>query len=267
MFTNKTLTKKQLAITLSRLEDFKEYNIKLEQYSTPSEICADMLWNAHLLGDIKGKVIADLASGPGFLGIGALLLGARKVYFVDVDKKAIEISVRNIIGLSLKCQKFSASSELVAESQSSSREQKISEHAQKPPRWTGHVSCASAPDIPSIYDGRFLTNAVFVNKNVQDFCEEVDVVIQNPPFGTKQKHHDKIFLEKAFSIAPVVYSFHKANTKKFVEAISKDFGFKITHYFEYDFVLKKTLKFHRKPVIKIKVGCWRLKQPKKQLSV
>ncbi len=38
------------------------------------------------------------------------------------------------------------------------RKWKISEHAQKPPRWTVYVSCASAPDIPPVFDRRFLTS-------------------------------------------------------------------------------------------------------------
>ncbi len=73
----------------------------------------------------------------------------------------------------VKCQKFSTSFELVAESQSSSGKRKISEHAQKPSRWTGHVSCASAPDIPPVYEGRFLTEA---EEHKQEGDGEIDVL-------------------------------------------------------------------------------------------
>ncbi|MBI5388830.1 RsmD family RNA methyltransferase [Candidatus Woesearchaeota archaeon] len=88
-------SKSGLAIILSRLHDFRVHNIALEQYSTPSEIAADLLWNAYLLGDIKGKVILDAACGPGFLGIGALILGAKGVFFVDISSDAIGLCKEN----------------------------------------------------------------------------------------------------------------------------------------------------------------------------
>jgi len=103
-------------------------------------------------------------------------------------------------------------------------------------------------------------NYEIICTDVTKFNKKVDVVFQNPPFGTKDKHADKIFLEKAFSIADVVYSFHKLSTKKFVEAISQDNGFEITHFFSYDFPLKQTQFYHTRKLHKINVGCWRLKK-------
>ena len=88
-------SKSALAIELSKLEGFYEGKVRLEQYPTPSEIAADLLWNAYYLGDIEGKVIVDLGSGTGILGIGALLLGAKKVYFVDIDESAMNIAKTN----------------------------------------------------------------------------------------------------------------------------------------------------------------------------
>ena len=49
-----------------------------------------------MLGDIDNKVIADFACGPGYLGIGALLLGAKWVHFVDIDPKALELTRKNL---------------------------------------------------------------------------------------------------------------------------------------------------------------------------
>lgn len=43
-----------------------------------------------------------------------------------------------------------------------------------------------------------------------------DTVLMNPPYGTRIRHADTIFLEKAFELAPVVYSIHKSSTRKFV---------------------------------------------------
>jgi predicted RNA methylase len=65
-------------------------------------------------------------------------------------------------------------------------------------------------------------------------------------------------LEKALKTAPVVYSVHKTTSKKFVAALAKDFGFEVTHYYEYDFPLKATMEFHKKKVQFIRAGCWRI---------
>lgn len=206
-------SKKELAIILSRLEDFPatagKEELLLEQYSTPSEIAADWLWNMIALGDIAGKVIIDLACGPGFLGLGALLLGAKKVYFVDKSPIAIKLS-------QLNCNKLAGEFEL-GESE-------------------------------------------FILGDVADFKEIGEVVVQNPPFGTKVKHLDKVFLEKAFNLAPKVWSMHKLSTTKFVEAITKDSGFSITHHWQYNFMIKKKFVFHRKPKIMIEVGLWRMEK-------
>src|SRR3989344_9379113 len=87
---NKKITKSGLAIELSKLKVFESPKVRQEQYPTDSEIAASVLWNAYILGDLEGKVIADLGCGTGILGIGALLLGAKEVLFVDSDEKALE---------------------------------------------------------------------------------------------------------------------------------------------------------------------------------
>lgn len=90
------MNKGKLAILLSKLDDIKEKSADLEQYNTPSEIAADVLWFMFVTNDIKGKVIADLGCGNGILGFGALVLGAKKVYFVDKDKKLLNVARKNV---------------------------------------------------------------------------------------------------------------------------------------------------------------------------
>ena len=85
------VSKSSLAIELSKLKVFNQANVSLEQYPTDSEIAATILWQAKMNNDIEDKIIADLGAGTGILGIGALLLGADYVYFVEKDEKAIEI--------------------------------------------------------------------------------------------------------------------------------------------------------------------------------
>lgn len=95
-------TKKSLAILLSKLKQLKKYKLKYEQYTTPSEIAADWLYNAYMLTDIKNKIILDLGAGNGVLGIAALFLGAKKVIFVDIDRDVLDIIKENLRALNLK---------------------------------------------------------------------------------------------------------------------------------------------------------------------
>ena len=89
------MKKKHLAMVLSRLEGFPEPKPELEQYRTPGDVAAELLWLAHSAGHIAGKVVADLGTGTGVLAVGAKLLGAKRVYGVEVDEKSLEIARRN----------------------------------------------------------------------------------------------------------------------------------------------------------------------------
>ena len=203
------LSKKDLELELSKLKNFESPSFELEQYATPSHIAAEWIWNMALKGEIAGRVILDAACGPGILGIGLLLMGAKKIFFVDKDQKALTICIENY------------------------------------------------NKIKGEYD---VGKAEFIHQDISLFDQQVDIVVQNPPFGTKNEHIDKVFLEKAFSVAPLVYSMHKYTTAKFVEAISKDFGFTITDLWRYEFPIKAVFKFHEKPVVKVDVGLWRMKK-------
>ena len=102
--------------------------------------------------------------------------------------------------------------------------------------------------------------AEFIVGNIGIFDYEVNTVLENPPFGTKEKHVDKLFLEKAFSVGKVVWSMHKLTTRVFVEAMVRDYGFKITDRYEYNFPIKAVFKFHEKPVKTVEVGLWRMEK-------
>ncbi|MBW2977651.1 METTL5 family protein [Candidatus Woesearchaeota archaeon] len=206
-------SKSKLAVLLSRLKGFEigKVRTKLEQYQTDSEIAAEVIWFASYNGDISGKVIVDLGCGTGILGIGALAMGAEKVYFVDIDEKAIEIAKENL--------KFVE------------KEMEIE-----------------------------LGKSEFIVEDVKNFKKKADVVLQNPPFGVKVKHADRVFLEQAIEVAPVIYSFHKLESDKFIDDFIKKKGFKMSHFWSFDFPLKMTMEYHRKKIHRIKVGCWRLEK-------
>jgi len=96
------MNKGKLAITLSKLKTILSPDITKEQYQTESEIAAEVLWFASMQEDIKNKVIADFGCGNGILGIAALLLGAKKVFFVDSDNNSLVLAKDNIKSLDLQ---------------------------------------------------------------------------------------------------------------------------------------------------------------------
>ncbi len=50
----------------------------------------------------RGKTVTDIGTGSGILGITCALLGAKKVYMSDIDKKAVENAERNVKKLKLE---------------------------------------------------------------------------------------------------------------------------------------------------------------------
>lgn len=90
------ITKKKLAILLSKLRTISKPKIDLEQYSIPGELAADILNIAYLAGDIKNRKVFDFGCGTGRLAIGAALLNAREVIGIDVDEEAVKMARKNI---------------------------------------------------------------------------------------------------------------------------------------------------------------------------
>jgi putative methylase len=92
------MTKSGLAIALSRLRAFSGPDDRLEQYLSDPEIAAEVLWYAFMRGNIRDRTVADLGAGTGMLGIGALMLGAKRLIFVEKDQEAIRILEENLKG-------------------------------------------------------------------------------------------------------------------------------------------------------------------------
>ena len=95
--TQKRLVRKRdLERTLSEIEPHPIPNVFLEQYTTPSNTAAEILYLvAYVYDDIIDKTVVDLGCGTGRLGIGAALLGAKDVFGVDLDRIAVRIAQKS----------------------------------------------------------------------------------------------------------------------------------------------------------------------------
>lgn len=205
-------SKSDLAIALSKLEVFDSPKVSAEQYPMDSEIGATALWSCYVKGDLEGKVSADLGCGTGILGIGFLLMGAKKVYFLDNDKSAIEIAKKN----------YEASKS----------------------------------------EFRIEGEAIFLLMDIKDFNEECDTIIQNPPFGVKVRHADRAFLEKATKKGKVIYTFHKSESKQFIERFAAKNRLKISEVWNFRYPLKASYRFHTRKIRYIEVSCFRIEKEK-----
>ncbi len=78
---------------LSQIKPHPNPKAYLEQYTIPPETAAEILYlAAYTYNDIIGKTIVDLGCGTGRLAIGALLIGAREAFGIDIDKTAVLIA-------------------------------------------------------------------------------------------------------------------------------------------------------------------------------
>jgi putative methylase len=86
------MKKKQLEMILQKIPSFEKPIPNLEQYQTPAEIAADILFIAYQFGDIENKTILDLGCGTGIFSIGAKIMGAKKVIGVDIDNNCLKVA-------------------------------------------------------------------------------------------------------------------------------------------------------------------------------
>ena len=74
---------------LQNIPSHPKPKVGLEQYTTPSIIASDLIWNAFGLGDIENRGIVDLGCGTGIFAIGSALMGANSSIGVDIDESSI----------------------------------------------------------------------------------------------------------------------------------------------------------------------------------
>jgi putative methylase len=88
--------KLDLEILLSKIAPHPHPNVSLEQYVTPPDVAANLLYVAAYVNDsIVGKRVLDLGCGTGRLALGAAFLGAREAVGIDIDVGAVRIAADN----------------------------------------------------------------------------------------------------------------------------------------------------------------------------
>ncbi len=196
------IKRRNLAILLQRLEALPHPKSMLEQYQTPAEVAADMLFKAYGMRDIQGRVVTDLGCGNGVLAIGAARLGADKVIALDVDPEAVEVARRNVSSLGLDVELHTM--------------------------------------------------------DVREYQQRVDTIFMNPPFGGQRRHADRPFLEVALRFSRAAYSFHNAETRRFVMRKVESLGGEANLLTTYKFPLHHAHPFHRKDLQEVDVDLYRI---------
>ncbi len=89
---------------------------------------------------------------------------------------------------------------------------------------------------------------------------QLDIVIQNPPFGIIKRYSDRKFILKALQIAPVVYSLHKAHekTRYFIKRFVEKNNGEVTHIFNMEMRIPHIFEHHRKRIYPINVDLYRM---------
>ena len=87
----------------------------------------------------------------------------------------------------------------------------------------------------------------------------VDTVISNPPFGTREKGIDMVFLHTACSVATTaVYSLHKTSTRDHIAKTVQSWGHKPEVVAQLRFDIPAMYAFHKKASKDVEVDLWRV---------
>ncbi|MFW9856738.1 MAG: METTL5 family protein [Candidatus Thorarchaeota archaeon] len=84
--------------------------------------------------------------------------------------------------------------------------------------------------------------------------------IMNPPFGTKRRKIDLVFLEQALQYSQTIISLHKANrpTRRLIEKLSSEYGKRVERLATVNFILAPQFQFHRKTQYRVLVDVLRV---------
>ena len=210
------MKQKHLESALSRIQPrFEEPKLALEQYPTSAHIAAAMLHMIeNMYGDVEGKVVCDLGVGTGMLASAATLMGSSYTFGVDIDPDALRQAQANFEHLEINVDLIRCA---IGEERSEE----------------------TASGLPVVcVDG--------VGASTTRRVPPCDVVVMNPPFGTRRRGIDMAFLKCALGIArDAVYSLHKTSTRKHIMKAAKAMGATVEIIAELRFDVPKMYKMHR----------------------
>ena len=86
------MKQKDLEMILQKVPTYERPNPFIEQYMTPANIAADIIFIAFQFGDIQDKKVVDLGCGTGIFSFGAKLANAKEVVGIDIDEESIKIA-------------------------------------------------------------------------------------------------------------------------------------------------------------------------------
>lgn len=88
----KKISKKWLEIIVSKVPGFKTPKEELEQYVTPADIVADVVWTAFMAGEVRDHVVYDLGCGTGRIALALSMVEPKYVVCSDVDEDTLLIA-------------------------------------------------------------------------------------------------------------------------------------------------------------------------------
>ena len=86
------MKQKELEIILQKVPRYERPNPYIEQYMTPANIAADIIYTAYQYGDIQDKIVIDLGCGTGIFSYAAKIANAKEVIGIDIDAEAVKIA-------------------------------------------------------------------------------------------------------------------------------------------------------------------------------
>ncbi len=98
----------------------------------------------------------------------------------------------------------------------------------------------------------------WVESEIEKVDGRFDSVIMNPPYGTRTSHADTWFLEKAFQLAPVVYSIHKSATRGFLVQFVTRSSWQVDQVRSMRMEIPHLFQFHEKKRGTVEVDLYRI---------